>query len=529
MKCPPVGQLLKETILVPFPIESALSGIMRYHDRMWYRRTFTIPPEWAGERVLLNFGAVDWEATVYVNGHTVGSHRGGYDAFSFDITDQLNGGANELIVNVYDPTNLGNQPMGKQRLYGTGVWYTPASGIWQTVWLEPVPAAFITHLQMIPDIDRQTVQLLVSGQGITTHTIEARVRHANAFVAGALGGVGSPITIPIPLPHLWSPDDPFLYDIQIDLKSGSTLVDHVDSYFGMRKISLQRIGDYVRLMFNNQFLFQMGVMAQGYWPDGIYTAPTDEALRFDLEQAKALGYNLVRLHMKVEPARWYYWTDRLGLLVWQDMPAMRDGYVPPDADRAQFEIELKELINERRNSPAIIMWILFNEGWGQYDGVRLTSLVKSWDSSRLVDTASGWREEWTGDVVDRHSYVDPEAPKPQIDRASVTGEFGGIGLKIPGHTWGIVGYAYKWRKSGAELQGAYLSMFLGLQGLKGHSRLERRRVHSACRHGGRTQRLVDLRSSCNEDRPGCAQGCPSASDCHSRAAHRAPTVDFNSA
>ncbi len=465
-EAPPVGQILKEAILVPFPIESALSGIMRYQDRMWYRRTFTVPAEWAGERVMLNFDAVDWETTVYVNGSLVGSHRGGYDAFSLDITDRLNGGTNELIVNVYDPTNNGNQPMGKQRLYGTGIWYTSASGIWQTVWLEPVPTASITHLQITPDIDRQTVQLLITGQGITNHTIEARVRDASAFVAGAIGNVGSPITISIPAPHLWSPDDHFLYNLQIDLKLGSTVVDHIDSYFGMRKISIQRLGNYMRLMLNNQFVFQMGVMDQGYWPDGIYTAPTDEALRFDLEQAKALGYNLIRMHMKVEAPRWYYWADKLGLLVWQDMPAMRDNSPTSPSDRAQFEVELKAMIDGRRNSPAIVMWILFNEGWGQFDGVRLTSLVKSWDPSRLVDTAGGWREEWTGDVIDHHTYVNPEAPLAQVDRASVVGEFGGIGLKIPGHTWGIQGYAYAWQKSGAALQTRYLSIFLGLQGSK---------------------------------------------------------------
>ncbi len=465
-EAPPVGRILGEAILVPFPVESALSGIMRHQDRMWYRRSFTVPTEWAGERVLLNFGAVDWEATVYVNGQTVGSHRGGYDAFSFDITDRLNGGLNELIVSVYDPTNEANPPMGKQRLDAKGIWYTPASGIWQTIWLEPVPAAFITRLQLTPDIDQQAVHLSVSGAGIGAHTIEASVWSAGTFVASATGSVGSPITIPVPAPHLWSPDDPFLYDVQIDLKLGSTVVDHVSSYFGMRKISLQRLGNYMRLMFNNQFLFQMGVMDQGYWPDGIYTAPTDEALRFDLEQAKALGYNLVRLHMKVEPARWYYWADKLGLLVWQDMPAMRDNHVPSEEDRAQFEVELKEMIDERSNSPAIVMWVLFNEGWGQYDGPRLTSLVKGWDPSRLVDTAGGWREEWVGDVIDRHTYVDPEAPPPQVDRASVTGEFGGIGLKIPGHTWGILGYAYVWKENGAELQDRYLSMFTGLQGLK---------------------------------------------------------------
>ena len=468
---PPVGRNLSEAILVPFPIESALSGIMRHHDRMWYRRTFTVPIEWTGERVLLNFGAVDWEATVYVNGQLVGSHRGGYDAFSLDITDQLNGGLNELIVNVYDPTNAANPPLGKQRLNGTGIWYTPASGIWQTVWLEPVPAAHITGLKLTPDLDQQAVQLLVSGEGLGAHTIEASVWHSSTFVASATGSVSSPMTISIPAPHLWSPDDPFLYDVQVDLKLGSTVVDHISSYFGMRKIGLERIDQYMRLLLNNQFVFQIGVLNQGYWPDGIYTAPTDEALRFDLEQAKALGYNLVRLHMKVEPARWYYWADKLGLMVWQDMPAMRDGHTPSEEDRVQFEVELKEMIDERSNSPAIVMWVLFNENWGQYDTARLTSLIKSWDPSRLVDSASGWRDEGIGDVVDRHIYVEPAAPQPEANRASVLGEFGGLGLKIVGHTWGIVGYAYEWHTNGASLQDRYVSFIPHLQDLMHNSGL----------------------------------------------------------
>ncbi len=460
---PPVGRNLKEAILVPFPIESALSGIMRQHDRMWYRRTFTVPIEWAGERVLLNFGAVDWEATVYVNGQLVGSHRGGYDAFSFDITDQLNGNVNELIVNVYDPTDTANPPLGKQRLNPAGIWYTSASGIWQTVWLEPVSVAHIASLQLTPDLDRQVVQLLVKGADTTTHTVAASVWRSGVLVATATGSVGAPLTLPIPAPHRWSPTDPFLYDVQVDLKQGPTVVDHVTSYFGMRKISLGQVGDTTRLLLNNQFVFQIGVLDQGYWPDGIYTAPTDEALRFDLERAKALGYNLVRLHMKVEPARWYYWADKLGLLVWQDMPALRDNATPSVDDRAQFEIELKEMIEERRNSPAIIMWVLFNEGWGQHATTQLTSLIKSWDPSRLVDSASGWNDRGVGDVVDWHTYVEPAAPPAEASRAAVLGEFGGLGLKITGHTWSELAYAYEWYTGGSALQNRYVSLISLLQ------------------------------------------------------------------
>ncbi len=437
---PPFGQVLPETILVPFPIESALSGIMRREPTMWYRRTFYVPGSWDDQRVLLNFGAVDWEATVFVNGRELGGHRGGYDSFSFDITDALRTGSNELIVHVFDPTDANNIPMGKQRNVPRVIWYTSVSGIWQTVWLEPAPRAHITGLIMTPDVDRGVLRVTVQGEGITTETAAITVSIGTQAIVTAAGPIGSPIELAIPSPHLWSPDDPFLYDVQASLPGGAA-IDRVDSYFGMRQINLEYVGRWRRITLNHQFTFQLGVLDQGYWPDGLYTAPTDEALRFDLETAKALGYNLVRKHVKVEPARWYYWADRLGLIVWQDMPSLREPLEPDAIAQQQFELELRELVAEHINSPSIIMWTIFNEGWGQHQTQPLTALVKALDPSRLVNNASGWWDAHVGDVVDWHNYTRPIAPLQPVTRAAVAGEFGGLGYVVSGHRWGSKTYS----------------------------------------------------------------------------------------
>ncbi len=438
---PPFGQTLTETILVPFPVESALSGIMRSEPTMWYRRTFYVPGDWAGQRVLLNFGAVDWEATVFVNGHEIGGHRGGYDNFSFDITDALNDGRNELIVHVFDPTDSDNIPMGKQRNVPRVIWYTSVSGIWQTVWLEPVPRAHIAGLVMTPDIDHGVLRVTVQGEATSNETVEL-VALSNAQTIGtAAGSIGQSIELAIPSQHLWSPDDPFLYDLQVNLRRDNDVIDHVESYFGMRQVAVEWVGPRRRITLNHQFQFEIGVLDQGYWPDGLYTAPTDEALRFDLETAKSLGYNLIRKHVKIEPARWYYWTDRLGLLVWQDMPSLREPVEPAPIAQQQFQLELREMIAEHINSPSIIMWIIFNEGWGQHQTEALTALVKSLDPSRLVDSASGWWDARVGDISDGHSYTAPMADLPPALRAVVAGEFGGLGFVIGGHRWGDKAYS----------------------------------------------------------------------------------------
>jgi beta-galactosidase/beta-glucuronidase len=317
-----------QKILVPFPVESALSGVMRNvteNDRLWYRRTFEIPAGWEEQRVLLHFGAVDFEAVVWLNGHELGQHRGGYDPFHFDITDALRTASpNELVVAVWDPTDAGTQPRGKQvRRPDRGIFYTAASGIWQTVWLEPVPVTRVRHLSIVPDIDTNRVRVRTEITGANANTrLELEAMANGRRVARATGTPGEELILSIRRPRLWSPEDPFLYDLTVRVRQGRETTDVVTSYFGMRKVGLgQDEQGITRLFLNNEPYFMVGFLDQGYWPDGIYTAPTDEALRYDIEVTRQLGFNLARKHVKIEPARWYYWADRLGLIVWQDMPS----------------------------------------------------------------------------------------------------------------------------------------------------------------------------------------------------------------
>jgi beta-galactosidase/beta-glucuronidase len=442
-EAPPLGRELPEQILVPFPVESALSGVMKRADRLWYRRTVEIPDEWSGDDLLLHFGAVDWEATVYFNGHKLGVHRGGYDAFQFEVSQLLRDeGPQEIVVGVFDPTNAGTQPRGKQVNNPRGIYYTPTTGIWQTVWLEPVPRARIDSIHVVPDVDGGQAKINVSAARTNeNHTIEAVVSAGTLEVARIERPAGEPIVIDLPDARLWSPDDPFLYDVHVSLGDGRRTVDEVDSYFGMRKIEVAKDDAGVnRILLNGEFVFQVGPLDQGFWPDGLYTAPTDEALRYDVEITKRLGFNMTRKHVKVEPARWYTWCDRLGLLVWQDMPSgdrsvrRGEGEMTRTEEAArQFELELRRMIEGRRSHPSIVMWVVFNEGWGQFDTVRLTNWVKQFDPTRLANCASGWNDYPAGDVLDIHAYPGPRAPDPQPDRAGVLGEFGGLGLGVDGH------------------------------------------------------------------------------------------------
>ena len=439
-----------ETILVPFPVESSLSGLMRKvkeTERIWYRREFEIPEDWQGRRLLLHFGAVDWEAQVYINSKEVGRHRGGYDAFGFDITDSLKTkGRQELVVAVWDPSSGGSQTVGKQSSQPRGIFYTPSSGIWRTVWLEPVPENYIREIRMIPDVDQEFLQLTVFAAGKTgAESSEAEIR-ITATAEGKLmgegeGRPGETIFVPISEVRLWSPDSPFLYDLQISLGTGGqALTDRVKSYFAMRKISLGKdAAGITRLLLNNAFVFQLGPLDQGFWPDGLYTAPTDEALRYDVEVMKQMGFNMVRKHVKVEPDRWYYWCDKLGLMVWQDMP---NGKNDTPAAQQQFEQELKSVILGLFNHPCIVMWVPFNEGWGQYDSERITTWLRELDPSRLINHASGWHDRGVSDVHDVHSYPDPKSPEPEPDRAAVLGEFGGLGFNVAGHSWNQEGWGY---------------------------------------------------------------------------------------
>ncbi len=436
----PTGHNYAFKILVPFAVESAISGIMQHFDRFWYHRTFDIPDSWAGKHVLLHFGAVDWEAEVFINGVSVGMHRGGYDQFEFDITPFLKDSPNELAVRVYDPSDAGYQPAGKQVLSPSGTFYSTVSGIWQTVWLEPVPETRITDLRLVPDIDNDclNVTVSVSGNESGTVTVNATALNGTTVVGQASGISASSFSVPVPNPRLWSPADPFLYNLSIAVVEGIEILDSVDSYFGMRKISSGFSNGYHKMLLNGNFTFQLGPLDQGYWPDGLYTAPTDEALRWDIEAMKDLGFNMARKHMKVEPDRWYYWCDKLGLLVWQDMPFGRnwgsDGPI-------QFEEELGRMVESHWNHPSIVLWVVFNEGWGQYDTVRITNGVEALDPSRLVSCASGWTDFEVGDIKDYHQYPAPTCPVSKT-RIVVNGEFGGIAWHVDQHSWSEEGWGY---------------------------------------------------------------------------------------
>ncbi|MGW7615853.1 PA14 domain-containing protein [Streptomyces antimycoticus] len=438
---PPVGQRLKERILVPYPVESKLSGVERHEDRMWYRRTFTVPADWKvgdKKRLRLNFDAVDWQAEVYVNGTRVADHRGGYDRFSADVTDALRPGrTQELIVGVYDPTDAAdgeNPPMGKQRLDPSGIFYTPSSGIWQTVWMEPVATDHVDTLKLTPDVPGEALTAEVRGvrDGVP---VTATAYDGRRVVGTATGRAGKPLTVPVPSPHLWSPDDPHLYQLKVTVGRG-TSADRVESYFGMRSIAVKEVDGKQRTVLNGKPIFSMATLDQGFWPDGLHTAPTDEALAYDLKMHKRMGFNSVRKHIKVEPDRWYYWADRLGLMVWQDMPAMNT-VTPSEKAQAQYEHEMKRMIDQHISSPSIAIWVTFNESWGQYGGPKVPELAKGWDPTRLIDGASGWNDTGNGDLADIHAYPGPGDPRPDASRAGVTGEYGGLGLAIPGHAWPV--------------------------------------------------------------------------------------------
>ncbi|BBH67510.1 hypothetical protein ACTI_41950 [Actinoplanes sp. OR16] len=472
---PPIGQTLPERILVPYPVESALSGIMRNDNRdlMFYRRNFTVPAGWNGRRVQLHFGAVDYEATVWINGTQVTTHKGGYDRFEVDVTPQLVSGSNEIIVRVYDPTDGRGekQPIGKQTNNPSGIFYTPTSGIWQTVWLEPTATQSIYSVDIYPNISDKNVRVKVFTRGnVTGHTVLAEALNGTTVVGTATGGF-TEFTVPVPNPRLWNPDDPFLYNLRVSLRnSAGTTVDQVTSYFGMREVGKKLVNGVLRPTLNGEFVFQAGTLDQGFWPDGLYTAPTDAALAFDLQKHKDLGFNMVRKHIKVEPARWYYWADRLGLLVWQDVPS-----TPPfDANRtaaqiAQFETEAREIIDEHRFSPAVITYVPFNEGWGEWslaDTQRITNQLKAYDPTRLINPHSGFNccaskgDPGTGDMIDWHVYTGPDAPAPSSSRVSILGEFGGLGLRTPGHEYSPNGqfFAYEQMTSAAQLNDRFTGM-----------------------------------------------------------------------
>lgn len=442
-------------ILVPYPIESAISGVKKRvseNENLWYKRTFKIPTFWSNKRILLNFEACDWETIVWVDGKEAGKHRGGYDPFSFDITHYLGDQKiHELLVCVWDPTDKGTQPRGKQVSSPRGIWYTPTTGIWQTVWIEPVNESYISSFRTITDADNGNITFLTDVINPGINTLVFTVKKDGKTIASVNGKCEQEISVKIDNPLLWSPENPFLYDITIELKNGSKTIDRATSYTGIRKISLGKTVDgFTRMLLNNKFIYQNGPLDQGFWPDGIYTPPTEKAMVYDLQMTKKMGFNMLRKHVKVENRIFYYWCDKLGLMVWQDMPS-GDKYITakePDIEKSkeaidQYEFELKRMIETKYNHPSIIMWVPFNEGWGQFETARITQFIADFDPSRLVNSASGWTDRGTGSVNDIHHYPEPVIQPAEEKRAIVLGEFGGLGLPVQGHTWEQKNWGYR--------------------------------------------------------------------------------------
>lgn len=444
-------------ILVPFAVESSLSGVQKTlgkENELWYKRTFNIPSKWNGKDILLHFGAVDWKAEVFINDIKVGEHTGGYTPFSFNITPFLKSGKQKLVVKVWDPTNDGYQARGKQINNPHGIWYTPVSGIWQTVWMEPVNSKHITNIKAVPDIDNELLNIQVFTENAnSTDIAEVIIKDGKNIVSQTKLSIGQNSQIKIKNAKLWSPESPFLYDMEVTLYSNSKVLDKIKSYTAMRKVSIKRDkGDIVRLQLNNKNYFHFGPLDQGWWPDGLYTAPTDEALVYDIQKAKDFGFNMIRKHVKVESARWYTHCDRLGMLVWQDMPngnqhspawQMRKFFDGKEMERtkeseADYRKEWKEIIDYLYPYPSIAVWVPFNEAWGQFKTAEIAEWTKEYDPSRLVNAASGGNHYHNvGDILDIHHYPGPALTlyERQANVSTVLGEYGGIGLPLNGHLW----------------------------------------------------------------------------------------------
>ncbi|MBR2923594.1 MAG: glycoside hydrolase family 2 [Clostridia bacterium] len=468
------------TILVPFSPESVLSGVERTLQKdqtLWYHRTLMLPegflPE--GGHLLLHFGAVDQEATILLNGKEMGSHIGGYNAFTIDLTDGWQQGENQLIVKVKDETDAGSRSRGKQKTKRGGIWYTPQSGIWQTVWMEAVPGEYIHGLQMIPHVESAQLELTIETDARSTMECTVVIKGTSHTVKA-----NTPALLPVENMQLWSPENPHLEDFTVTMGD-----DRVESYLAMRSVAVSKDENGImRLFLNGKPYFHNGLLDQGYWPDGLYTAPSDEALIYDIQTLKELGFNMLRKHIKVEPMRWYYHCDRIGMLVWQDMPSGGSQYKLPvisaplitgihlkdkhyrwfareDAvQRDAYYEELEEMILQLRNVPSIVLWVPFNEGWGQFDAHKACALIEELDPSRPIDHASGWHDQGIGQLQSLHVYFRPYRFQPdKKGRAVVLSEFGGYNLRLEGHCFNEIDYGYKKLQTQEELWTAYEKLF----------------------------------------------------------------------
>ena len=440
-------------ILVPFAVESALSGVgksVTEHDALWYEREFSVPKDWAGSRIMLNFGAVDWKAEVYVNDELAGCHTGGYAPFSFDVTDLLlQGKTNSLKVKVTDGTDSWFQPRGKQVSEPEGIWYTAVTGIWQTVWMEPVSESYVKSCHSVADIDASVLNVYVDAVLTEGDACEVVLMECGNVINK---GRGTEVSLHVPQMKLWSPDSPYLYDIEVNIVRDGAVLDCVSGYAAMREISYRKdASGHKRMYLNGEPLFQYGPLDQGWWPDGLYTAPSDEALAFDIQKTKDFGFNMIRKHVKVEPARWYWHCDRLGMLVWQDMPSIEDNHENVWGNRAydtgtdypvtqegkdNYYKEWGEVIAAFKGFPCIVVWVPFNEGWGQFDTEDVVQFTRAQDPTRLINYASGGNfVHCSGDILDLHNYPHPEMYLYDKEYINVLGEYGGIGWPVEGHLW----------------------------------------------------------------------------------------------
>ena len=478
----PQGKTLPEKfdgkILVPYPVESSLSGVHKRvgeNSELWYQRSFTISSNWKNKKILLHFGAVDWKADVWVNDIKIGTHQGGYTPFDFDITPYLvKDKSQKLSVKVWDPTDKGYQPRGKQVNDPKSIWYTPVTGIWQTVWIEPVEMAYISQLKTVPNLDGGNVSIMPSVVGaMAGDIVEVKVLDNGKVIGSGKAAIDQEVLVSVPDAKLWSPESPFLYDMEVSILHNGSATDKLKSYFGMRKISKKADANgIVRMQLNNKDYFHFGPLDQGWWPDGLYTAPTDEALLFDIKKTKDFGFNTIRKHVKVEPARWYYHCDKEGILVWQDMPSgdanpkwqTRNYFndkelVRSKLSEANFYQEWKEIIDLTYSNPSVVVRVPFNETWGQFKTEEVTTWTKNYDPSRLVNPASGGNHYAVGDIIDMHNYPDPAMGLFDSKRVNVLGEYGGIGLVIDNHLWESGrNWGYVQYKTSEDATKAYIDM-----------------------------------------------------------------------
>lgn len=483
-------EIFTGNILVPFAVESSLSGVGKPvlpTEKLWYRRTLEIPKSWEHKKVILHFDAVDWESSVWLNGKLAGTHKGGSTAFSFDVTKYLKSGKLEIVLSVWDPTDNGSQPRGKQVLDPKGIWYTAVTGIWKTVWLEPVGNTSFKSVYPASDIDKGQIKLQTEIEGAHGgEEIRVRILKNNQSVVEKIFTSANDLILSIPSPKLWSPESPELYQLKLALYRNDKLLDEVDSYFAMRKIS--KITDnqgFQRIQLNDKTIFQYGTLDQGWWPDGLLTPPSAKAMRYDLEVLKSMGFNMLRKHIKVEPSLYYYYADSLGLLIWQDMVSgfetakkaeqhvnweAKEDWNRPEESAKQFEYEVKSEMDQLKFFPSIVTWVIFNEGWGQYDTKRLVDWSMAYDPSRIVNGVSGWKDRDCGNMNDAHQYPGPgmQPPESNPQRVIVLGEFGGLGYPVLNHLWNpnMRNWGYRIYNSAQELIVEYTKLMHNLYPLR---------------------------------------------------------------